>query len=138
MGERSDESAARGGSDRTWLEARTELGFLPEQQTDFIFSALGEEWGLLGSLVVVGLYTALIIWGLRISVEAKDRFGAILSFGVVAMLFWHSFINMGMVLGITPVVGIPLPLLSYGGSFMLSTLIGVGLLLNVSMRRYLF
>src|SRR5512139_3586782 len=114
------------------------LGFLPEQQTDFIFSALGEEWGLLGALVVVGLYAALIIWGLRICVEAKDRFGAILSFGVVAMLFWHSFINMGMVLGIMPVVGIPLPLLSYGGSFMLSTLIGVGLLLNVSMRRYLF
>jgi len=114
------------------------LGFLPEQQTDFIFSALGEEWGLLGALVVVGLYAALIIWGLRICVEAKDRFGAILSFGVVAMLFWHSFINMGMVLGIMPVVGIPLPMLSYGGSFMLSTLIGVGWLLNVSMRRYLF
>jgi rod shape determining protein RodA len=114
------------------------LGFLPEQQTDFIFSALGEEWGLIGSLFVVGLYFVLVYWGLRIAVQAKDRFGAILAFGVVAMLFWHAFINIGMVLGMMPVVGIPLPLLSYGGSFMISTLIGVGLLLNVSMRRYLF
>jgi len=114
------------------------LGFLPEQQTDFIFSALGEEWGLIGSFIVVGLYLSLILWGLRIAVESKDRFGAILSFGVVAMLFWHAFINIGMVLGMMPVVGIPLPLLSYGGSFLISTLIGIGLLLNVSMRRYLF
>jgi rod shape determining protein RodA len=114
------------------------LGFLPEQQTDFIFSALGEEWGLIGSLFVVGLYFVLILWGLRIAVQAKDRFGAILAFGVVAMLFWHIFINIGMVLGMMPVVGIPLPLLSYGGSFMISTLIGTGLLLNVSMRRFLF
>jgi len=117
---------------------QSKLGFLPEQQTDFIFSALGEEWGLIGSLFIVGLYLALILWGLRIAVQAKDRFGAILAFGVVAMLFWHAFINIGMVLGMMPVVGIPLPLLSYGGSFILSTLIGVGLLLNVSMRRYLF
>jgi len=114
------------------------LGFLPEQQTDFIFSALGEEWGLIGSLIIVGLYFILILWGLRIAVQSKDRFGAILSFGVVAMLFWHIFINIGMVLGVMPVVGIPLPLISYGGSFLLSTFIGIGLLLNVSMRRYLF
>ena len=114
------------------------LGFLPEQQTDFIFSALGEEWGLIGSLMIVGLYFMLILWGLRIAVQSKDRFGAILSFGVVAMFFWHIFINIGMVLGMMPVVGIPLPLLSYGGSFLLSTMIGMGLLLNVSMRRYLF
>ena len=117
---------------------QSKLGFLPEQQTDFIFSALGEEWGLFGSLFIVGLYCVLILWGLRIAVQAKDRFGAILAFGVVAMLFWHVFINIGMVLGMMPVVGIPLPLLSYGGSFIISTLIGVGLLLNVSMRRYLF
>ena len=114
------------------------LGFLPEQQTDFIFSALTEEWGLLGSLFVVSLYFALILWGLRIAVQSKDRFGALVAFGVVSMIFWHVFINIGMVLGIMPVVGIPLPLLSYGGSFLISTLIGVGLLLNVSMRSYLF
>jgi len=114
------------------------LGFLPEQQTDFIFSVLGEEWGLIGSLLIVLLYFTLILWGLRIAIQAKDRFGAIVSIGVVAMLFWHIFINIGMVLGLMPVVGIPLPLLSYGGSFLISTLIGIGLLLNVSMRRYLF
>ncbi|MDP2972776.1 MAG: rod shape-determining protein RodA [Deltaproteobacteria bacterium] len=114
------------------------LGFLPEQHTDFIFSALGEEWGLVGCFIVIGLYFLLILWGLRIAVGSKDRFGAILCFGVVAMLFWHTFINIGMVLGLMPVVGIPLPLLSYGGSFLLSTLIGIGLLLNVSMRRFLF
>ena len=114
------------------------LGFLPEQQTDFIFSALGEEWGLIGSLMIVGLYFILILWGLRIAVQSKDRFGAILSFGVVAMFFWHIFINIGMVLGMMPVVGIPLPLISYGGSFLLSTFIGIGLLLDVSMRRFLF
>jgi rod shape determining protein RodA len=114
------------------------LGFLPEQHTDFIFSALGEEWGLVGCFIVISLYFLLILWGLRIAIGSKDRFGAVLSFGVVAMLFWHTFINIGMVLGLMPVVGIPLPLLSYGGSFLLSTLIGIGLLLNVSMRRYLF
>jgi rod shape determining protein RodA len=114
------------------------LGFLPEQQTDFIFSALAEEWGLIGTLFLVGLYFALILWGLRIAIQSKDRFGAIVAFGVVAMLFWHAFINIGMVLGMMPVVGIPLPLLSYGGSFLFSTMMGVGLLLNISMRRYLF
>ncbi len=114
------------------------LGFLPEQQTDFIFAALGEEWGLIGTLVMVGLYLALILWGLRIAVGSKDRFGAILAFGVVSMLFWHVFINIGMALGMMPVVGIPLPLLSYGGSFVVCTLMGIGILLNVSMRRYLF
>jgi len=118
--------------------SQSKLGFLPEQHTDFIFSALGEEWGLAGSLVVVGLYLILILWGLRIAVESKDRFGAILSFGVVAMFFWHVLININMVMGLMPVVGIPLPLLSYGGSFVLSSLMGIGLLLNVSMRRYLF
>jgi rod shape determining protein RodA len=117
---------------------QSKLGFLPEQQTDFIFSALGEEWGLIGSFIVMGLYFFLIVWGLRIAVQSKDRFGAILAFGIVAMLFWHVFINIGMVLGLMPVVGLPLPFLSYGGSFLLSTLIGMGLLLNVSMRRYLF
>lgn len=114
------------------------LGFLPEQHTDFIFSAFCEEWGFLGSIFLLSLYTFVIIYGLHIAVQSKDRFGAILSFGVVAMLFWHTFINMAMVLGMIPVVGVPLPFFSYGGSFLLSALIGVGLLLNVSMRRFLF
>ncbi len=114
------------------------LGFLPEPHTDFIFSALAEEWGLVGCFVVMGLYLILILWGLRVVVQSKDRFSAILSFGAVSMLFWHTFINMGMAMGMMPVVGIPLPLLSYGGSFLLSTMMGIGLLFNVSMRRFLF
>lgn len=114
------------------------LGFLPEQHTDFIFSAFGEEWGLVGCAVLLGLYFLLIFKGLQISEHSKDRFGAILSFGVVAMIFWHTFINVAMVLGLLPVVGIPLPLFSYGGSFLLSTLVGVGFLHNVNIRRYLF
>lgn len=114
------------------------LGFLPEQHTDFIFSAFCEEWGLLGAIFIIALYTILIIYGIRIAIQAKDRFGAIISFGVTAMLFWHTFINIAMVIGIIPVVGVPLPLFSYGGSFLLSTLMGIGLLINVSMRRYLF
>ncbi len=118
--------------------SQCKLGFLPEQQTDFIFSALAEEWGLVGSVFLLALYFLLIWWGLRVAVGSKDRFGAIVSFGVVAMLFWHVFINIGMVLGMMPVVGIPLPLMSYGGSFCISSLIGIGLLLNVSMRRFLF
>lgn len=114
------------------------LGFLPEEHTDFIFSAFCEEWGLLGAIFIIILYVSLIIYGIRIAIQAKDRFGAIISFGVTSMLFWHTFINMAMVIGILPVVGVPLPLFSYGGSFLLSTLIGIGLLINVSMRRYLF
>ncbi|MCX8118430.1 MAG: rod shape-determining protein RodA [Desulfobacterota bacterium] len=114
------------------------LGFLPEQHTDFIFSAFGEEWGLVGCAVLLGLYLLLILKGLQIAENSKDRFGAILSFGVVAMIFWHTFINIAMVLGLLPVVGIPLPLFSYGGSFLLSTLMGIGLLQNVNIRRYLF
>lgn len=114
------------------------LGFLPEEHTDFIFSAFCEEWGLLGAIFIIALYVFLLIYGIRISIQARDRFGAILSFGVTAMLFWHTFINMAMVIGIVPVVGVPLPLFSYGGSFLLSTLIGIGLIINVSMRRYLF
>src|SRR4030042_4849711 len=117
---------------------QSRLGFLPEQQTDFIFSALGEEWGLIGSLFVIGLYAALILWGLHIAVQAKDRFSAILAFGVVAMLFWHVFINIGMVLGMMPVVGIPLPLLSYGGGFLLSSLLRNGGVLPLVCGKMLF
>ncbi len=114
------------------------LQFLPEHHTDFIFAVLGEEWGFIGCGVVLALYLALILWGLNISVRAKDRYGAILAFGVTAMIFWHVVINIGMVLGIMPVVGLPLPLLSYGGSSAIVNLMGIGLLLNVRARRYIF
>jgi len=114
------------------------LHFLPEHHTDFIFAVLGEEWGFLGCAIVLALYAALILWGLTRGVRTQDRFGAIVAFGVVAMIFWHVVINVGMVLGMMPVVGLPLPFLSYGGSSAVVTLIGIGLLLNVRARRYIF
>ncbi|MEL6189931.1 MAG: FtsW/RodA/SpoVE family cell cycle protein, partial [Myxococcota bacterium] len=107
-------------------------------QTDFIFSVWAEEQGFLGSAVVVLLYMALILTGLRVAQRSRDRFGALLAIGVTSMLFWHSIVNMLMVLRLAPVVGVPLPLWSNGGSFVITTMIGVGLLLNVSMRRRLF
>jgi rod shape determining protein RodA len=114
------------------------LHFLPEHHTDFIFAVLGEEWGFLGCGIVLALYAALILWGLTRGVRTQDRFGSIVAFGVTAMIFWHVVINVGMVLGMMPVVGLPLPFLSYGGSSAVVTLIGIGLLLNVRARRYIF
>jgi rod shape determining protein RodA len=114
------------------------LHFLPEHHTDFIFAVLGEEWGFVGCGIVLALYLALILWGLTKGVRTQDRFGSIVAFGVTAMIFWHVVINVGMVLGIMPVVGLPLPFLSYGGSSAVVMLIGIGLLLNVRARRYIF
>lgn len=114
------------------------LRFLPAQHTDFVFSVLAEEWGLVGGLILLGLFLFLIAWALNISNLSKDRFGAIAAFGVASLIFWHVIINIGMALGIMPVVGIPLPFMSYGGSSILAMMAGVGLLLNISMRRYIF
>jgi len=114
------------------------LHFLPEHHTDFIFAVLGEEWGFIGCSVVLTLYAALILWGLTRGVSTQDRYGSIIALGVTAMIFWHVVINVGMVLGMMPVVGLPLPLLSYGGSSVVVTLIGIGLLLNVRARRHVF
>ena len=117
---------------------QTQLKFLPEQQTDFIFSVWAEEQGFLGCALVVALFTAMILLCLRVAFAAKDRFGALLVIGVTAMLFWHTVINMLMVIRMAPVVGVPLPLWSYGGSFLLTAMIGIGIVLNVSMRRFVF
>ena len=117
---------------------QNQLDFLPAQHTDFIFSVFAEEWGLLGGLILLGLYFALIALSLRAVGRAKDRLGALLVFGVLAIFFWQVVINAAMVTGLLPVVGIPLPLLSYGGSSMVSMMIAVGLLMNVSMRRFTF
>jgi len=117
---------------------QSQLSFLPERHTDFAFSVFAEEWGFTGSLLLLLLYLFLIIWGIYIARRAADRFGMFLAVGVVAMLFWHIIVNLGMVIGLLPVVGVPLPLFSYGGTSMITTMIGVGLLLNVSMRRFMF
>ena len=110
--------------------------FLPDQHSDFPFAVFAEDWGLLGCLVLVSLYGFLVGWSIRVAATAKDRFGAVLAIGVGSLIFWHAFFNLGMVTGILPVVGVTLPLFSYGGSSVLTILMGVGLLMNVSMRRF--
>ncbi len=118
--------------------SQSQLSFLPERHTDFAFSVFAEEWGFSGCLILLLLYLFLIIWGIYIARRTADRFGLFLAVGVTAMIFWHIVVNLGMVIGLLPVVGVPLPLFSYGGTSMITTMIGVGLLLNVSMRRFMF
>jgi rod shape determining protein RodA len=116
---------------------QSQLHFLPEQHTDFVFSVWAEEWGFVGSFVLLFLLLFLVSRGLKIASNSKDRGGAVLAIGVSAMIFWQAFINIGMVVGIVPVVGVPLPLFSYGGTSLVTTLIGIGILMNVSMRRFM-
>lgn len=115
---------------------QNQFHFLPDQHSDFPFAVFAEDWGFLGCLVLVGVYGFLVLWSLRIAQSAKDRFGAVLAVGVGALLFWHAFFNLGMVVGILPVVGVTLPLFSAGGSSVVTVMLGLGLLMNVSMRRY--
>ena len=116
--------------------SQTNLSYVPEQQTDFIFTAVGEQLGLIGSAIVLGVY-ATVVWRVWASARlARDLFGTLLSIGVFAILAIQIFENMGMTMGIMPVTGIPLPLLSYGGSSTVVMLVGIGLALNVRMRRF--
>ncbi len=115
---------------------QAQLNFLPAHHTDFIFSVVGEELGFLGAFTLLALYLLLLWRGLRIMVLAKDDFGANLAAGVVSMLVFHLVINIGMTLGVMPVTGIPLPFVSYGGSSLITNMAGIGLLLNVHMRRH--
>ena len=110
---------------------QTKFNFLPEHHTDFINAVVGERWGFVGAALVLSLY-ALLIWrGLRILTMAKDLFGALVAGGIVAMLLFQVFVNVGMTLGIMPITGIPLPLMSYGGSSVVSTLLAIGLLQSI-------
>jgi rod shape determining protein RodA len=117
---------------------QTGLSFLPEQHTDFIFSVWAEEQGFLACLLLLGLYGALLVGALGVAFSARDRFGAFLAVGVASMIFWQVFQNIGMVIGLVPVTGITLPLMSYGGSSMVSVMLSLGLLANISMRRHMF
>lgn len=115
---------------------QTNLSYVPENHTDFIFTVVGEEFGFVGASVVLGLF-ALVLWrGLRIAAMAKDTFGMLLATGAVAMFSIQLFINVGMTVGISPVTGIPLPFVSYGGTSLLAAYLLVGLMLNVHMRRF--
>jgi rod shape determining protein RodA len=131
------------GSGMTWGKGflhgtQNRLNFLPEQHTDFIFSVFAEEWGFVGAVVLVALYLALVVRGIVIATRARDRFGVLLVLGLTSVVFWQAVINVGMTTGLLPVVGIPLPFFSYGGSSVLCLLVGIGLSMNVSMRRHFF
>lgn len=115
---------------------QNQLNFLPEHWTDFPFSVWAEEWGFAGSVVLLGLYLFLALWTLNVASQARDRYGAALCLGVGAMIFWHVIVNIAMVTGLAPVVGVTLPLISYGGSSVLTIFLGLGLVASVSMRRF--
>ena len=115
---------------------QNQLHFLPEQHTDFIFSVFSEEWGFVGATVLISLYLALMMRGLVVVGRAKERFGALLAFGVLSNILWQAVINLGMTTGMLPVVGITLPFFSYGGSSLVTLMAGLGLVINVNMRRF--
>jgi|GEM_PF-20719 len=117
---------------------QSKFSYLPESHTDFAFSVWGEEHGFFGCVLLISLFFVLIFMMVSIAASARDRFGALLVTGFSALIFWQAFVNMGMVIGLLPIVGVPLPLFSYGGSSLFSVMIGIGVTLNVAYRRYLF
>ncbi len=115
---------------------QNKFGFIPDQFSDFPFAVYAEEWGFAGSVVLIFLYGFLTVWSIHVASQAKDRFGAVLAVGGASIIFWHAAINIGMAAGVVPVVGVTLPLFSYGGSSMITMLGAVALVMNVSIRRY--
>ena len=114
---------------------QSHLKFLPERQTDFIFTMLAEEFGLVGGMVLLVLYTLALLYGLSIALRCQNQFGRLLAMGVVIMFFLYAFINIAMVMGLIPVVGLPLPLISFGGTAMITVIAGFGFLICVSVHR---
>jgi rod shape determining protein RodA len=110
--------------------------FLPEKHTDFVFSIFAEEWGFAGSLLLIVMYLVIVLRGFRIAEKAKDGFGRFLALGITLMFVLYTFINIAMTLGLMPVVGIPLPFMSYGGTAMLTNFIAVGMLISIRIRRF--
>ncbi len=122
-----------------WFAAsQSQLNFLPMNHTDFLFAVLSEQWGFVGALLVLLLYLYLVTRGFQIASDSTDFFASVVATGITCMLAIQVFINVSMVLGMLPVVGIPLPLLSYGGSSLLVTMLSLGLLLNIHMRRFMY
>ena len=115
---------------------QSQLGFLPERSTDFIFSIFAEEWGFTGSFFLLVMYALFIYRGIAIIYNAKDIYGTLVASGIVGMFLFHIIINMGMTVGIMPITGIPLPFMSYGGSFLITSLASTSILFNIEMRRY--
>jgi rod shape determining protein RodA len=119
------------------LGSQSQLEFLPEKQTDFIFAAMAEEFGLVGSVGLLACYVAIILISLRIASLSHSHFGRLAAAGVTATFAVYVLINGAMVMGLAPVVGVPMPLLSYGGTVMLTVMIGLGLVMAVKVNRYL-
>ena len=117
------------------LGTQSHLNFLPEKQTDFIFTMLAEEWGMVGGLTLVALYTLILVYGYAMSLRARSQFGRLVGLGLTTTFFLYVFINIAMVMGMVPVVGVPLPLISYGGTAMLTLLFGFGLIISVHIHR---
>jgi rod shape determining protein RodA len=116
------------------LGTQTHLSFLPEKQTDFIFTMIAEEFGLVGGLVLVALYALVIGYAFAIALRSRSQFGRLLGLGIAANFFLYVFINTAMVMGLIPVVGVPLPLISYGGTAMITMMLGFGLLMNIGIH----
>jgi rod shape determining protein RodA len=121
-----------------WLNGtQTHLDFLPERHTDFIFAVYGEEFGLIGNVLLLILYLMLLARGMMIAANASTMFGRLMAGAVTLMFFTYAFVNMGMVSGVLPIVGVPLPFVSYGGTALLSLFIGIGILMSVQAHRKL-
>jgi rod shape determining protein RodA len=114
---------------------QSSLNFLPEKQTDFIFTTFVEEWGMAGACVLLALFALVLVWGFSISLRSQHHFGRLVALGVTAMMFLYVFINTAMVMGLLPVVGVPLPLVSNGGTAMVSVMFACGLLIGVNVYR---
>ena len=117
------------------LGTQSHLSFLPEKQTDFIFTMFAEEFGLVGGLVLLALYVLVIGYAFAIALRSRSQFGRLLGLGIAANFFLYAFINTAMVMGLIPVVGVPLPLISYGGTAMVTVMLGFGLLMNIGIHR---
>jgi rod shape determining protein RodA len=114
---------------------QSHLSFLPEKQTDFIFTMIAEEFGLIGALILLALYLVVLVYAFAIALRSRSRFGRLLGLGIATNFFLYAFINTAMVTGLLPVVGVPLPLISYGGTAMIAVLVGFGVLMNIGIHR---
>jgi rod shape determining protein RodA len=115
---------------------QTNLDFLPAHHTDFIFAVIGEELGLIGALILVGVFCLLLWRGVRIANNARDFYGSMIAFGIMIMFTFQVVVNVGMTMGIMPITGIPLPLISFGGNSLIVNLAAIGLLTNIHIRRF--
>jgi rod shape determining protein RodA len=117
---------------------QSQLKFLPEHHTDFIFSVFSEEHGFVGSIILLVLYLVFLSNAMSISYQSNDKFGLLLALGITLIFFWHVFVNMGMVMGLLPIVGVPLPFMSYGGSALITATVGVAILTNIANKKFMF